>query len=240
MTTCLDEAKLRRHRETVNARNDNEASVLVGDFLFTHAFALASSLGTTYACQTIGRATNIVCSGELRQINSRGNFALSEAEYLDIIEAKTAELCACCCRLGAHYAGADAEMEESFDRFGRNLGIAFQIVDDLLDVVGDEDRAGKSLGSDLEKQKLTLPVIRLLAQSDEASGREMVRVLQARRRRKPAGLAEWLAACDALAYAKAKANWYADLALQELRAVPASPAREVLESLTRFVVARSE
>ncbi len=163
----LDEAKLRRHRETVNAVSDNEASVLVGDFLFTHAFALASSLGTTYACQTIGRATNIVCAGELRQIHTRGNFALGEAEYLDIIEAKTAELCACCCRLGAHYAGADRELEEALDRFGRNLGIAFQIVDDLLDLVGDEDQAGKSLGTDLEKQKPTLPVIRLLAQSDE-------------------------------------------------------------------------
>ena len=236
----LDEAKLRRHRETVNARNDNEASVLVGDFLFTHAFALASSLGTTYACQTIGRATNIVCSGELRQINSRGNFALSEAEYLDIIEAKTAELCACCCRLGAHYAGADAELEESLDRFGRNLGIAFQIVDDLLDVVGDERQAGKSLGSDLEKQKLTLPVIRLLAESDEPQRGEIVRVLQRGGSESRRALAEWLPKCDALAYAKAKANWYADLALQELRAVAPSPAREVLESLTRFVVARSE
>ena len=111
----LDEASLRRHRETINARNDNEASVLVGDFLFTHAFALASSLETTFACQTIGRATNIVCAGELRQINSRGNFALAEDQYLAIIEAKTAELCACCCRLGAHYAGGDAAQVEALD-----------------------------------------------------------------------------------------------------------------------------
>ena len=109
----LDEASLRRHRETINARSDNEASVLVGDFLFTHAFYLASSLETTFACQTIGRATNIVCAGELRQIHSRGNFALSEAEYLAIIEAKTAELCACCCRLGAHYAGATPQRSKT-------------------------------------------------------------------------------------------------------------------------------
>ena len=161
----LDEASLRRHRETINARCDNEASVLVGDFLFTHAFYLASSLETTFACQTIGRATNIVCEGELRQIHSRGNFALTEAEYLAIIEAKTAELCACCCRLGAHYAGATPHVEDALDRFGRNLGIAFQIADDLLDLVGDEDSMGKSLGTDLEKQKPTLPLIRLLADS---------------------------------------------------------------------------
>ena len=87
----LDEATLRRHRETVNARRGNEASVLVGDYLFTHAFTLASSLKTTMACQTIGRSTNIVCAGEMRQIASRGNFELSEVEYLEIIEAKTAE-----------------------------------------------------------------------------------------------------------------------------------------------------
>ncbi len=235
----LDEATIRRHRETINARNDNEASVLVGDFLFTHAFALASSLQTTFACQTIGRATNIVCAGELRQIHSRGNFALSEAEYLDIIEDKTAELCACCCRLGAHYAHATREVEESLDRYGRNLGIAFQIADDLLDVVGDEAQAGKSLGTDLDKQKLTLPVIRLLAQADEAQRGEILRLLKAGGEGRPA-LRQLLAAGDALEYARLRATWYADQALEELRVVPAGPAREVLESLTRFVVARRE
>ena len=236
----LDEATLRRHRETVNARNDNEASVLVGDFLFTHAFALASSLGTTYACQTIGHSTNIVCAGELRQIHSRGNFALSEAEYLDIIEDKTAELCACCCRFGAHYAGATADVEESLDRFGRNLGIAFQIADDLLDVIGEETLAGKSLGTDLEKQKLTLPLIRLLNQGNETRRNEILRVLQSGKQEDHEILRAWLAEGDALAYTKARATWYADLASEELRVLPASTAREVLESLTRFVVARHE
>jgi octaprenyl-diphosphate synthase len=236
----LDEAKIRRHRETINARNDNEASVLVGDFLFTHAFALASSLGTTFACQTIGRATNIVCAGELRQIHSRGNFGLSEAEYLDIIEDKTAELCACCCRLGAHYAHATSEVEEGLDRFGRNLGIAFQIADDLLDVVGDEVEAGKSLGTDLEKQKLTLPLIRLLAQSDEARRAEILATLKHGAGGNRQALAGLLSASDALEYTKARATWYAEQALDELRVLPASPAREVLQSLTRLVVNRRE
>ncbi len=235
----LDEATIRRHRETINARNDNEASVLVGDFLFTHAFALASSLQTTFACQTIGRATNIVCAGELRQIHSRGNFALSEAEYLDIIEDKTAELCACCCRLGAHYAHASAEVEESFDRFGRNLGIAFQIADDLLDVVGDEAQAGKSLGTDLDKQKLTLPVIRLLAQADERQRGDILRLLRSGSEGR-AALRERLEAAGALDYARARATWYADQALEEVRSLPASPARDVLELLTRLVVSRRE
>ena len=90
----LDEAHMRRHLATVNARWDNEASVLLGDFLFTHAFYLASTLDSVLGCRLIGRATNIVCEGELRQKGSRGNFDLSEVEYLEIVEAKTAELTA--------------------------------------------------------------------------------------------------------------------------------------------------
>src|SRR5688500_13341258 len=97
----LDEADMRRHLATVNSRWDNEASVLLGDYLFTHAFYLASTLDTVLGCRLIGRATNIVCEGELRQKGSRGNFELTEQEYLSIIEGKTAELTAVSCRLGA-------------------------------------------------------------------------------------------------------------------------------------------
>src|SRR2546423_4417686 len=106
----LDEAVMRRHLATVNARWDNEASVLLGDFLFTHAFYLASTLDSVLGCRLIGRATNIVCEGELRQKGSRGNFQLSEADYLQIIEAKTAELTAVSCRLGALFAGGNEQL----------------------------------------------------------------------------------------------------------------------------------
>ena len=236
----LDEATLRRHRETINARSDNEASVLVGDFLFTHAFALASSLETTFACRLIGRSTNIVCAGELRQIHSRGNFELSEAEYLDIIEAKTAELCACCCRLGAHYAGAEPQVEHALDRYGRNLGVAFQIADDLLDLVGDEASAGKSLGTDLEKQKLTLPLIRLLMSRPVDERHELISRLRRGGNAARIELAAGLERTDALAYARDKATQYAQDALDELKLLPDSPAREVLAQMTELVVARRE
>ncbi len=236
----LDEASLRRHRETINARNDNEASVLVGDFLFTHAFFLASSLETTFACQTIGQATNTVCAGELRQINSRGNFALSEAEYLAIIDAKTAELCACCCRLGAHYAGAAPHEEEALVRFGRNLGIAFQIADDMLDLVGDESLMGKSLGTDLEKQKPTLPLIRLLSQSSAAERGEILELLTSKNRADAQQVGVWLERSDALRYARDKARHYAELATEEARRLPASAARDVLLSLSELVVSRQD
>ncbi|MGD9719716.1 MAG: polyprenyl synthetase family protein [Pirellulales bacterium] len=236
----LDEASLRRHRETINAKSDNEVSVLVGDFLFTHAFALASSLETTFACQTIGRATNIVCAGELRQIGSRGQFALSEAEYLSIIEAKTAELCACCCCLGAHYAGATPATESALERYGRNLGIAFQIADDLLDLVGDEATMGKSLGTDLDKQKPTLPLIHLLATRPTAGRRALIERAASRERLAREQLFAELDSSGALAYAQTKAEEYAAAARADLQHLPQSAARDVLVSLTELVVSRRD
>src|SRR5262245_32160375 len=148
----LDSATVRRHVPTVNASWGNQASILLGDYLFTHAFHLSSTLGDVRACRLIGEATNRVCAGELHQVCQRGNLDLGEAEYLDIIDAKTAELTACCCRLGALYAGMPDDGVEALARYGRHLGVAFQIADDLLDLVGEERAAGKSLGTDLEQQ----------------------------------------------------------------------------------------
>ncbi len=236
----LDEATIRRHGETINARNDNEASVLVGDFLFTHAFSLAASLETTFACQTIGRSTNIVCAGELRQIHSRGNYSLSEGEYLSIIDGKTAELCACCCRLGAHYADSSATIEDAFDRYGRHLGLAFQIADDLLDLVGEESQAGKSLGSDLKKQKPTLPLIQLLATCSEVEQHEILALCHREGSEARHALAARMERSGAVEYAHHRAQEHAAQALAELRAVPDSGAKGVLAELTRLVVTRRE
>jgi octaprenyl-diphosphate synthase len=226
--------------ETVNARWGGQAAVLLGDFLFTHAFYLASTLSSPFACQTIGRATNIVCEGELRQIASCGDLGLSEQEYLGIIDAKTAELCACCCKLGAHYADADGEVEAALTRYGRGLGIAFQIVDDLLDLVGDEATTGKSLGTDLEQQKLTLPLIHLLGQLDEGRRRDAVGLLQGGAGPRRQILEHLLKDGDALAYSRRKAVEYAEQARAELDCLAPSPAKAVLCKLTEFVVDRRQ
>jgi len=234
----LDEAELRRHLETVNARWDNEASVLLGDFLFTHAFHLASTLETTHACRMIGHSTNVVCEGELRQVHNRGNLALAEAEYFQIIDAKTAELVACCCGLGAHYAGADASLEQALSSYGRLLGIAFQIVDDLLDLWGDEATTGKSLGSDVQKQKLTLPVIHLLAKSSDADQRALRQLLE---RGDPESMVELrtrLDESDARRYAEQVARRHVEQARQQLESLPPSSAKDVLTGLTYFVLER--
>ena len=168
----LDEASIRRHEDTVNARWNNQTSILLGDYLFTHAFFLASSLDTTFGCRTIGRSTNIVCEGELLQTAASGNFELSREEYFKIIQAKTAELCACCCRLGAHYAGGDEQTVEKMAMFGWKLGSSFQIADDLLDLIGDPETVGKSLGTDLSKRRMTLPLILLRDQLGGAATSE--------------------------------------------------------------------
>ena len=233
----LDDARMRRHLATVNARWDNEASVLLGDFLFTHAFYLASTLDSVIGCRLIGRATNLVCEGELRQKGTKGRFDVSEAEYFEIIAAKTAALTAVSCELGALTSGADESLVRDMEHFGRELGIAFQIADDLLDVLGEEQVTGKSLGTDLEKQKPTLPVIRGLARAEPAERQRLLKMLQA-----PQGANGALVAClqrlGAIDETRQQASEYARRARQRLQRLEATPARDVLTMLCEFVVSR--
>jgi octaprenyl-diphosphate synthase len=235
----LDEADMRRHLATVNARWDNEASVLLGDFLYTHAFHLASTLDNVLACRLIGRSTNVVCEGELRQKGSRGDFGLHETDYLQIIEAKTAELTAVSCRLGAIYSGATGTLADQMDSFGRNLGIAFQIADDLLDVLGEERTTGKSLGTDLAKQKPTLPIIRALELASPDQRQTIVDQLTSGDGRRADWLLPLLERYEAIEYARERAGQFARAALQALDSLPPSPARDVLTTMTDFVVRRA-
>lgn len=235
----LDEADVRRHEATVNARFNNQTSVLLGDYLFTHAFYLASSLETTFGCRTIGRATNIVCEGELLQTAASGNFDLSREEYFQIIQAKTAELCACCCRLGAHYAGADPQTATRLETFGQKLGIAFQIADDLLDLVGDQQTVGKSLGTDLTKQRMTLPLILLRDQLAEPRLRVLRALLEVSHEMQPSALRDWLEGSGALQETRETALSYAEQAVEQLEDLPDSQARQALIDLAQAAVCRA-
>jgi octaprenyl-diphosphate synthase len=235
----LDEADVRRHIDTVNARWDNQTSVLLGDYLFTHAFYLASTLDTTFGCRAIGEATNTVCEGELRQTASSGNFWLSREEYLAIIEAKTAELCACCCRLGAHYADADRQTVDRLTSFGRQLGMAFQIVDDVLDLEGEEQTTGKSLGTDLAHRKMTLPLILLRDQLGEPEASRLQELFEETDAASIGILLSWLDEAGALQQARASAEEFALQATAALAALEESEAKRVLAELTRFVIGRN-
>ncbi len=234
----LDGAAMRRHLSTVNSRWDTDASVLLGDFLFTHAFYLASTLDSTQACQWIGRATNIVCEGEMRQKGSRGQFQLAEHEYFEILEAKTAELCACCCRLGAHFSSVSDARTEQMTEYGRCLGIAFQIADDLLDFTGDESTVGKSLGTDLAKQKPTLPVIHALQVASGPQRRAIIAILSNPQEGSLKQLCSLLRDQDAFQYVRDKAHQFAHQAGRQLEGLPDSPARKTLQRLTELVVQR--
>lgn len=235
----LDGARVRRRMATVNAVWGVQTSVLLGDYLFTHAFHLASTLDDVRACRLIGAATDRVCEGELCQVLQRGNLDLSEAEYFNIIDGKTAELTACCCHLGALYSGAAPEIVQSLARYGRGVGLAFQIADDLLDLVGEEKTTGKSLGTDVEQQKMTLPLIYLLNRGDKALSARVRQILSSPDNHKRESLRPLLSESGGLEYAQRRAEELAADARADLACLPFSTCRSILEALTERVVHRN-
>lgn len=235
----LDEAETRHHVATVNARWNNETSVLFGDYLFTHAFHLASSLPTTYGCRCIGHSTNIVCVGELSQIKERGNLDLTEAAYFQIINGKTAELTALCGQLGAHFANAGEATIVALEQYGRSLGLAFQIADDVLDLLGSEEKTGKTLGSDLGQQKLTLPLIRLLATASALDATEIRHLLAQPDASTRSRLASYFERSDAFEYTRRRAQNLAQAARSQLQILPNTAAKRVLSEIADFAVRRT-
>lgn len=235
----LDDANTRRHVATVNSRWNNETSVLCGDFLFTHAFHLAASLDSALACRLIGRATNLVCEGELAQIHERGNLELDEATYFRIIEGKTAELCALCSFLGAHFADCSEEQSKALEGYGRKLGLAFQIADDVLDLAGTEADTGKSLGSDFVQQKLTLPVIRLMETASDDDRALALEYLGTPNEDSIRGFRQLLNQYGCVRYAEETARTLCEEARSSLDGLPDSPEKQMLDELTEFVAHRS-
>jgi len=235
----LDEAELRRHIPTVNSGWGNKVSILLGDMLFTHAFHLTSTVDRR-ACEIIGEATNRVCAGELRQVTERGNLNLTEADYFAIIDGKTAALTECSGRLGALYAGVSEEVATRLGTFGRNLGLAFQIADDLLDLVGNEETAGKTLGTDLEQQKLTLPVIHSLNRLPGAEAESLRSAIHAGESGLGRRVLLALERTQSLAYARRKAEEFARNARHELECLPRGECRMILEAMTDWSIKREK
>ncbi len=234
----LDSASIRRHVPTVNSLWGNQASILLGDYLFTQAFHLSATLDDVRACRIIGAATNRLCEGELHQITCRGRLDLSEDEYYDIIDAKTAELTACCCKLGAMYAGMPDDVIANLTAYGQSLGLAFQIADDLLDIEGVEAKAGKSLGTDLEQQKLTLPLIWLLENAPKEQRDRVRSILTAAGNHKREALLPELRSAGALDFARREAESHAAAACAKLECLPESPERAILALLAEQAVHR--
>ncbi len=158
----MDEAERRRSQPTVNARWGNSLSVLLGDVLFAHALNLSTDFDDTHISRTIARTATEVCSGEMIQTQRRFDLQLSRGEYFRIIGMKTGSLFACAAELGAVISGAPDGVVRRMKNYGAKIGTAYQIYDDCLDIAGTESETGKTLGTDLRKGKLTLPVLTLL------------------------------------------------------------------------------
>jgi len=235
----LDEADVRRRSPTVNRLVGNEGAVLLGDFLISHAYHLCSSLDSTHASQRVAAVTNTVCEGELMQIHHRGNEELSEADYLEIIRRKTAALTSVCCELGAWASRAAAEQIRQMADFGLDLGMAFQIVDDLLDLTGTENELGKTVGRDADLGKWTLPVIRFRDTADAGEKSRLLAVMRGNNDDRTAGLRRLLAGSDAVTYALGAAQGYVRSALDRLAELPPSEARAGLSAAAEFIVTRT-
>lgn len=155
----LDEADLRHKTPTIYQKHGAEIAVLLGDAFFAQALHLASDFPTVEVCRAVSRATRRVCSGEIEQNFQKGKASLDMQHYLRIIELKTAELFKVSCRLGGLVSGQEPAVVDALEEFGRQLGISFQMYDDLLDIFGEESKSGKTLGTDFESGKWTLPMI---------------------------------------------------------------------------------
>ncbi|MFM9994377.1 MAG: polyprenyl synthetase family protein [Phycisphaerales bacterium] len=242
----LDDADTRRRGRTVNRLYGNEAAVILGDYLIASAYHLCSQLDSQAAALLIGRVSMTTCAGELLQLDHRGDFSLDEPAYFEIVQRKTAALISAACRLGAWASGADEEACLRLERFGRDTGVAFQIQDDVLDLVGDEAVVGKSTGKDLEKGKLTLPIIlHLNGCSPVERGRSLLLLERASgadaagRREAAARLVARLESTGSIGEARRCAANLVERAKGELAGLPESPARLYLLAMADALVNRA-
>lgn len=169
----LDESVVRRNGPTINSLHGNEVAVMLGDYLISNAFHLCSTAGKSELNVLLGKTTNLLCEGEIVQLYHRDDLTINEETYLSIVERKTASLIATCCEVGSMLTHDDPDVRSAMYQFGLNLGVAFQITDDLLDLTGDQYEVGKSVGRDLDVGTLTLPFIRALEQSSDEDRRTL-------------------------------------------------------------------
>ena len=231
----LDDAVVRRRGDTVNALHGNEMAVILGDYLISNAFHLCSSVGDPSINLALGSVTNTLCEGELLQLHNRNQYGIDEATYFEIVRRKTASLIGEACRLGAQLSGADLERRNALCRAGTALGIAFQIQDDLLDLVGEERVVGKSLGRDLAKGKLTLPLIIYLG---EAGPPARERILSMIDDRDAESVRLALLSSGAVEATHQRAADHVIDARRSLESLPASEARDLFFSLADQLIER--
>jgi len=236
----VDESALRRGRATANAIWGNKASVLVGDFLFSRAFQLMVEDGSLEVLAILSNASAVIAEGEVQQLLTANDIETTVADYLNVIGAKTAALFDAACRIGAVVADRPKADAEALGTFGLSLGMAFQLVDDLLDYTARQTELGKTIGDDFREGKLTLPVVLAIERASAEERRFWQRVLEDLDQR-DGDLDRAIALCErhgTLAETLALAGRHTDEALAALARFPASPLRQTLEEVARFTVDR--
>jgi octaprenyl-diphosphate synthase len=234
----VDESALRRGRDTANAAFGNAAAVLVGDFLYSRAFQMMVEIDDMRVMQVLAEATNTIAGGEVLQLMGSHDPEVDEARYLEVIRRKTAKLFEASARLGA-VLSKQPRLEEPLADYGRRVGTAFQVIDDVLDYSGDEATIGKSLGDDLAEGKPTLPLIRAMRTGTPEQAAVVRRaIVDGGREDFPAVLGA-IRACGALDYARDAARRESGAAALAIEPLPASDFRRSLLELASFSVTRS-
>lgn len=236
----VDQAPLRRGRPSANAQWGDDASVLVGDHLYSKSFAMLVRDNDRAVMETLARSTVSMTEAEVFQLQLKRSGTTSEGDYLRIITQKTASFISACCRIGALLGGCPPGQVEALTRYGLDVGVAFQISDDALDFVADQDRLGKAIGADLREGKRTLPLIAMLDRVPAVEA-DRVRGLLRRRRLEPdeiQAIRRLVLDHDGVDYARLRALAYAQSAKSDLEAFPASEERETLALIADFVVDR--
>jgi len=236
----MDEAEIRRGKLTLAANWGNEIAVLFGDCLFAQALKLAASFPTPEVCRSVAMATNTVCTGEILQTQHRRNFELSRREYFRVIEMKTAELFTLSCDLAAFIGGAKANEREALKQFGAAFGTAYQVYDDCVDLFGTESEAGKSLGTDLAKGKLTWPLLLAWERANAADKAQLNSFIQNWRSENFRPVNELLAKYETFEPSLEVVANYLKQARAALRALPETSDRAGLFGLTEFLAQQTE
>ena len=230
----VDDAPLRRGKKTVKTLWGNSASVLVGDFLYSRAFQILHSINHATISKDISDATNTISEGEVQQLINLNRRDLSEATYMDIITRKTATLFKVACRAGAMLSDPEPKITQAMTSYGLNLGLAFQLVDDLIDYNQNSD---KNWGQDLAEGKLTLPLIYAFENGDASQTKFLESTLC--NGKAVAQVRELLETIGAFAYVQNQARHYVEQAYQNLDSVPSSPYKDSLTALSQFVTKRA-
>jgi octaprenyl-diphosphate synthase len=234
----VDESDMRRGRKTANALWGNAPSVLVGDFLYSRSFQLMVELDSMPVMRVLADTTNRIAEGEVLQLLHIGNPDTTEADYLRVIECKTAVLFAAATRLGGSLAGATAAQEQALHDYGMQLGLAFQVADDLLDYTADAATLGKNLGDDLAEGKATLPLIHALAQATPAERERLAAIVAAGQLDALHEVQQAIRTSGGLEASAALARHHADAAIAALAALPRNAWTDALRTLAAYAVER--